>query len=103
MSVYGGLFLVDCSPCRLIFRFPIVVLINLSRCFLINIYVSPDHVLRKPNLTSLIRLAGVGINSAERKFCASSGLVVWTRILFTTIFIVAFPGGIPAILSVCSC
>ena len=43
------------------------------------------QVLRKPGLIALSRLAVVGIKSTAWKYCASSGLVVWTIMLFSTI------------------
>ena len=85
-SVYGGFFLVDCIPFLLICRCPIVVYIGFSVCLFINPSVGPVRVLSKPRLIVFVRLVVVGLKSAACKYCASSGLVVWDRILFTTVF-----------------
>ena len=87
--------MVDCSPCRLMWRCPVVIFIHFYICFLINTSVRPGHVLSKPILVALMRIADVGLNSVTWKYCASSGLVVWDRMLFTTFFIVLFPGNFP--------
>ena len=65
---------------------PIVVFIDFSICFLNNQSVRPGHVLRKPNSVSLRRLVFKRLKSDARKYCASSGLVVWYIILSTTTF-----------------
>ena len=67
------------SPFRIMSRCPAVMFIDLYRCFLTNNYVRTSHVLRKPRFF-------VTIKSMAQKYSASSGLVVWNRIRFTTIF-----------------
>ena len=69
-------FMVDCSPCRLIFRCPIVVLIDFSICLVINPSVRSSHVLRKLILIALISLVFLGLKSVACKYCDSYGLVV---------------------------
>ena len=64
---------------------PIVVLVDLSICFLITFSVRACHILRKPFLIAFMRLAFVGLKSTAWRYCASSGLVVWSRMSFATI------------------
>ena len=73
-----------CYPCLLMYKCPIVVFLDLSRCFLISFSVRPVQVFRKPCLISLRRLAVVGLKSAACKYLASSGFEVCARMLFTT-------------------
>ena len=101
-SVSGVLFLVHYSPCCLMCRCPVVVFIDFSRWSFINPYMRPGHFLRKPILIALRRLFVIRIKSAALKYCANSCLVVWARILFTTIFIVVFPSKLSTLLFVCS-
>ena len=76
--------MVNFNPCLLIFRCPIVVLLDFSRCFLIIFYVIPVQVFRKPCLVALRRIAVVGLRSAACKYLASSGFKVCVIMLFTT-------------------
>ena len=46
--VSGGVSLVDCIPCLLMCRCPIIVFPDFSRCFFISFYIRPVHVFRKP-------------------------------------------------------
>ena len=85
-SVSVIVFLVDCGTCRFMFRCPIVVLINLYRCLLINPYAMPGHVLTNTCLISLMRLVTDELKIAAWKYFANSGLIVWDRILFTVVF-----------------
>ena len=64
-SVSGIVFLVDDAPCRFMWRCTIVVLMDLYKCFLIILSVTPGHFLRKPGLAAFTRPVFVGINSAE--------------------------------------
>ena len=82
-SIYGGLFLVYCSPFILMRRCPIVFFVDFCICFFINPSVSTGRVLRKPILIALRMLVVFGLKIVEWKYCASSGLFVWARILFT--------------------
>ena len=50
-----------------------------------NPYVRPGHILRKPSLIALSRLGVISLKSASWRYCASSGFVDWSRMLFTTI------------------
>ena len=81
-SVSGGFSLVDCSPCLLMFRCPIVVLLDFSICFSIIFSVRPCHIFRKFCLVALKRFAVVGLNSAACKYCASSGFDVFAIMSF---------------------
>ena len=65
-------------------RCPIVVFLDLSRCFLITFPVRPGQVFKKPCIIDLSRLAVVGLKSSACKYWYSSGFEVCTRILFTT-------------------
>ena len=83
-SVSGVFSLVDCNPCLLLFRCPIVVFIDFSRCFLISFSVRPGQVFRKPCLIALSILSVVVLKSATCKYCSSSDFEVCSRMLFTT-------------------
>ena len=83
-SVSDGFYLVDCSPCILMCRCPIVVLLHFSICLLISFSVRPGHVFRKPCLMDLMRLFVVGLNSATCKYCDISGFDVCVRMLIVT-------------------
>ena len=63
-------------------RCPIFVFLVFPVCLLMSFYVSPGQVLRKPCLIDLSRLAIFGLNSSAWRYCASSGLFFWSRILF---------------------
>ena len=82
-SVYGGFSLVDCSPCLLVWRCPIFLFLDFSRCFLMSFSMRPGQVLGKSCLVALRRLA-VGMKSDTWRYCVSSGLVVWSRMSFST-------------------
>ena len=82
--VSGGFSLVDCSPCILMFRCPIVVFLDFSRCLLIIVLVRPGRVFRNPYLMALTRLSVVGMNSDACKYCARYGFDVCAIILFIT-------------------
>ena len=86
MYVSVFFFLVDFIPCNLMCRRLIVVFINFFICKLINPYVRIGNVLITPRLISTRMIVVVRIKNAARKYCAASGLVVQTIILFTTIF-----------------
>ena len=81
--VSGGFSLVDCNPCLFMCRCPIVVFLDLSRCFLMSFSVRPGHVFRKPFLIALRRLAVVGLNISACTYWASYGFEVCDRMLFT--------------------
>ena len=85
-SVSGCLFMVYCSPFRIMCRCTIVMFIDFYICFLINPSMRRGRFLRKPRLIELMRLVVVGIKIVAWKYCASSGLVVLAIILYTTIF-----------------
>ena len=78
--------MIDFSPCLLMCRCPIVIFITFYICFFINTSMRPVQVLRKPCFITLRRTIVFGLKSAAWKYCAGSGLVVWARILFSTIF-----------------
>ena len=84
-SVSVGFYLVDCSPFLLMCMCTIVVFLDFSRFFLMNFSVRPGHILRKPCLIALKRLAVVGLNSAACKYGASSGLDVCSSMLFNIV------------------
>ena len=65
---------------------PYLFLIGFSRRFFINPSVRTSHFLRKPIFIALSGLVVVGLKTGAWKYCESSDLVVWSRILFTTIF-----------------
>ena len=77
--------MVDFSPFLIMWRCTIVLLIGFSRWLLIRFSVSPGQVFRKSCLVGLKRLASVELKSAAWRYCDSSGLVVWTIMLFATI------------------
>ena len=62
--VYGGFYLVDYSPCLLMFRCTILVLIDFKRCFLIRFYVRPGKFFRRPCLIAFMSLSVFGMKSA---------------------------------------
>ena len=76
--------MVDCNPCLLMCRCPIVVSLDFSKCFLMIVSVRPGHVFRKPYLISFRRLAVFGLKSAAYKYRANCGFEVCDRMLFTT-------------------
>ena len=80
----GGFSLVDCIPCLLVCRCPILVLVYFLICFLMRLAMSPDQVFSKPCLVVLRRLAAVGVKIASWRYCASSSVVVWDRMLIIT-------------------
>ena len=82
--VLGGFSLVNCYPFLLMCRYPIVIFLDLLRCFLIIFSVIPGQVFSKLCLITLRRLALVGLKSAACKYLASSGFEVCARMLFTT-------------------
>ena len=84
--VSGGLFLVYYSPCLIMCRFPIVVFIYFSILFFVNPSLRPGQVLSKPIFIYLRMLVVVELKSVTCKYCAGSSLVVWSIMLFTTIF-----------------
>ena len=63
-SVYGTFFLVGYTPFLFIFRCPIVLFMDLPKCFLVRLSYSPGHYFRKPCLVSFRRIVLVGLNSA---------------------------------------
>ena len=83
-SVSGGFPLVDCSPCLLVCRCPIVMFLDFSRCLLINFSVRPGHVFNKTCLMALRILSVVGLNSDACKYCTSYGFDVCSIMLFIT-------------------
>ena len=91
--VSGGFYLVDCSPCLLIFRCAIVAFLELPRCFFMSFSVRPVHVFRKPCLIALRILAVVELKSAACKYRASSGFEVCAIMLCTTFFDCCVPRG----------
>ena len=64
----------------------IFMFISFYICFLINPSARPIHVLIKPILIDLGSIVVVGLNSAAWKYCDNYSLVVWSRILFSTVF-----------------
>ena len=84
-SISGGFSLVEYIPCLLMCMCTIVVLIYFYISFLMSPSVRPGQVLSKPCLIALMRLSVFGMNSAAWRYCASSGLVVWSIILFVAI------------------
>ena len=82
--VSGVVSLVYFIPCHLMCRCPIVVFLDLLRCFFMVFYVRPVHVFRKPCLINLRRLAIVGLKSDACKYWDSSGFEVYARMLCTT-------------------
>ena len=67
-------------------RCTIVVFIYFSKFLLIDTFLRPVHVLRKPFFIDLRRIVAVGISSFAWKYYANYGLVFWYIILFTTGF-----------------
>ena len=63
-SVSVVFYIVDFTPFLFMCRWSIVILIDLSRCFLIKPSVRPGHVLRNLCCMALRILIFVGINSA---------------------------------------
>ena len=63
---------------------PIVVLPDFSKFFLVRFSVRSGQVFRKPCLIALRSIYVVVLNSSAWRYCASSGLVVWARILFAS-------------------
>ena len=51
-----------------------------------SLSVSPGQVVRKPCFIELRRIDLIGMKSVACRYCASSGLVVWSRMLFTIIY-----------------
>ena len=92
-SVSGYFSLVDYKPCILMCRCPIVVSIDLSRCFLMNVSVRTDKVFRKPFMIFLRRPVVVGLKSAACKYWSSYGFEVYARMLFTTFSDCCVPRG----------
>ena len=76
--------LVDCSTSLIIFRGTIVVSIDFSLCFLMRFSVRPGQVFSKHCLIALRRVAVVRMKRVAWRYCASSDLVVWIRMQFTT-------------------
>ena len=60
---------------------------------MISFSLRPDNVFRKPCLIYLRRLAIVGLKGAAYKYCNSSGLDIFTRMLFTTVSDYCVPRG----------
>ena len=85
-SLSVGLSLVYCSPCFLMCSCAIVLFLGFLRCFLVRFSVRPGQFLSKPCLIALRRLDVVGFNSAAWRYCASSGLVVWDRMVFVAAY-----------------
>ena len=83
-------------------RCRIVMFVGFCISFLINPSARPIHILRKSRLIDLEGLVVVGINSLAWKYYANYSLVVWSRILFSTFFVVVFPEELPTFLFVCS-
>ena len=79
-SVSEGFYLVDCNPCLLMCRCPIVVFLDFSRCFLMIFSVRPGQVLSKHFLIYLRRLAVVGLKIAACKYWYSSSFEFFTSI-----------------------
>ena len=81
----------DYSTCLLICRFLIFIFIDILICLLVSFYVITGQVFREPFFIALSRLADVGMKSDAWRYCASSGLVVWSRMLFarTSDFVVS--------------
>ena len=75
--------MVYCTPCLLMCRCPIFLLLDFSRCFLISFSVRPGQVFRKTCLISLRRLDVVGLKIAACNYWDSSGFEVCVRMLFT--------------------
>ena len=83
-SISAGFSLVDCSPCILIYRCPIVVFLHFSICLLINVSVSSGQVFRKPFFIALSTIDVVGLKRFAFRYCAISGLDVCDIMLFVT-------------------
>ena len=96
-SVSGGFSLIYHNPCLIVFRCPIIVYLDLSRCFLIIFYARPGQVFRKLCLIALRRLVVVGMKSAACKYWDSSGFEVFAIMLFTTFSDCCVPRGTPQI------
>ena len=95
MSISGGFYMVDCSPCLIMRRCRIVMLVYLSLCFFITPYMMHGQFLSKPSLIAFGRLVVVRMKSFPWIYCASSGLVVFTRMLFSTISNFCLQGNLP--------
>ena len=84
--LYRVVFLVDCSPCHLICRCPIIFFVYFSICLMINSFVSTGRILRKPCLIDFSRPVVVALHNVAWKYCANYGLFVLSIILFNTVF-----------------
>ena len=76
--------LVECSPCVLMYRCPIVVLLDFLICLLMICLVRPSHLFRNPYLIVLVRLDVVGMNSDACKYCDSVCFDVLSIMLLIT-------------------
>ena len=76
-SVSISFFLMDYTPCLFMWRCPIVVLMELSGCFMMNLSYRPGYDFRKLCLMAFISLVLVRINIAAWYYLASSCLVAW--------------------------
>ena len=76
--------MVYCSHFILVCRCNIFVLLYFSRCLLVIFSVRPGQVFREPCLVALRSLDAVGMKISELSYCASYGLVVYSRMLFVT-------------------
>ena len=83
-SLSGDFSQIDCSPCLIVWRCPIVLFFDFLRCLLMIFYLRHGQVISKPCLIALSRLDVVGIKSAAWMYCVSSGLVFWSIMLFFT-------------------
>ena len=99
--VSGGFSLVDCNPCLLLCRCPIVVFLDFSRCFLMSFSVRPGHVFRKSCLIALRRLAVVGMKSSACKYWASYVLKFMPECCLPHFLIVVPPWELPIFMSSC--
>ena len=83
-SISVGFSLVDCVPCIIMGMCPVVLFVDFSRCLLISFSVRPVQVFSKPFFIALTRIASVGLKSDALRYCASYGLIFWSRMLFVT-------------------
>ena len=74
-------------------KYPIVLFLNFSRCFLRSFPMRPGQVFRKPCLIAFRILAVVELKSAACKYLSSCGFDVYARMLFTTFYDFCGPRG----------
>ena len=85
-SISGGFYLVYYSPCIIMWRSTIFVLLDFLRWLLIRFSVRPGQVFRNPCFIALKRLAVFGLKSSAWRYCASSGLDIWAIMLSVTAY-----------------